>query len=105
MFKLRTPVAAAAIGLAVGLGPTPGHAQDIEVLVALPAATLTFSSAFIAEDAGFYKKEGLKVSHRTIVGVGSPNAVIAGAPTSPSAPGRCSCARRPPGSGCSPSPT
>ena len=79
MFKLRTPVAAAAFGLAVGLGPTPGHAQDIEVLVALPAATLTFSSAFIAEDAGFYKKEGLKVSHRTIVGVGSPNAVIAGA--------------------------
>src|SRR5262245_1023642 len=79
MFKLRTPIAAAAFGLAVGLGPTPGHAQEIEVLVALPAATLTFSSAFIAEDAGFYKKEGLKVSHRTIVGVGSPNAVIAGA--------------------------
>jgi NitT/TauT family transport system substrate-binding protein len=79
MFKLRTPIAAAALGLAVGLGPKPGHAQDIEVLVALPAATLTFSAAFIAEDAGFYKKEGLKVSHRTIVGVGSPNAVIAGA--------------------------
>jgi ABC-type nitrate/sulfonate/bicarbonate transport system substrate-binding protein len=76
-------MAAAVFGLAVGLGPTPGHtqnqAQDIEVLIALPAATLTFSSAFIAEDAGFYKKEGLKVSHRTIVGVGAPNAVIAGA--------------------------
>ena len=79
MFKLRTPIAAAALGFAVGLGPTSGHAQDIEVLVALPATTLTFSSAFLAEDAGFYKKEGLKVSHRTIVGVGSPNAVIAGA--------------------------
>jgi ABC-type nitrate/sulfonate/bicarbonate transport system substrate-binding protein len=46
--------------------------------MALPAATLTFSSAFIAEDAGFYKKEGLKVTHRNIVGVGSVNAVIAG---------------------------
>ena len=79
MFKLRTPVAAA-FALAVGLGPTASaHAQDIEVLIALPATTLTFSSAFIAEDAGFYKKEGLKVSHRTIVGVGSPNAVISGA--------------------------
>src|SRR5258708_20706805 len=79
MFKLRTPMAAAAFGLAVGLGHTTGYTQDIEVLIALPATTLTFSSAFIAEDAGFYKKEGLKVSHRTIVGVGSPNAVIAGA--------------------------
>src|SRR5882757_481951 len=79
MFKLRTPMAAAVFGLAVGLGPTSTRAQDIEVLIALPAATLTFSSAFIAEDAGFYTKEGLKVSHRTIVGVGAPNAVIAGA--------------------------
>ena len=70
--------AAALIGIAIGLLPTSGQAQDIELLVALPAATLTFSSAFIAEDAGFYKKEGLKVSHRTIVGVGSVNAVIAG---------------------------
>jgi ABC-type nitrate/sulfonate/bicarbonate transport system substrate-binding protein len=79
MFKLRTPVSAAAVALAVGLGPTSIHAQELDVLIALPAATLTFASAFIAEDAGFYKKEGLKVSHRTIVGVGSPNAVIAGA--------------------------
>ena len=46
--------------------------------MALPAPTLTFSSAFLAEDAGFYKKEGLKVSHRILVGVASPNAVIAG---------------------------
>lgn len=76
MFKLRT---AAAVALVVGLCPTPMHAQELEALIALPAATLTFASAFIAEDAGFYKKEGLNVSHRTIVGVGSPNAVIAGA--------------------------
>ncbi len=88
----------------VGLVPTSGTRQDIEILMALPAATLTFSSAFIAEDAGFYKKEGLKVSHRILVGVASPNAVIAGAPTSPSAPGRCSCGPRRPASGCSPSP-
>ena len=53
---------AAAFALAVGLVPTAGHAQDIDILMALPAPTLTFSSAFIAEDAGFYKKEGLKVS-------------------------------------------
>src|SRR5437660_12269681 len=70
--------AALAIGLAIGLGPTAGQSQDIDIVLALPAATLTFSAPFIAEDAGFYKKEGLKVSTRTIVGVGSVNAVIAG---------------------------
>jgi NitT/TauT family transport system substrate-binding protein len=72
---------AVAIGLVVGLGPTAAAqdvAQPIDILMALPAATLTFSNAFIAEDAGFYKQEGLKVSHRTIVGVGSVNAVISG---------------------------
>ena len=69
---------AAIIAIAVGLFPTAGDTQEIDILLALPATTLTFSASFIAEDAGFYKKEGLKVSTRTLVGVGSPNAVIAG---------------------------
>jgi NitT/TauT family transport system substrate-binding protein len=64
--------------IVVGLPPTAAPAQEINILMALPAATLTFSNAFIAEDAGFYKQEGLKVTNRTIVGVGSVNAVIAG---------------------------
>jgi NitT/TauT family transport system substrate-binding protein len=76
MFKLQYRVAAFAA--AIGLCPASGQAQDIEVLIALPAPTLTFSSAFLAEDAGFYKKEGLKASHRMLVGVGATNAVIAG---------------------------
>jgi NitT/TauT family transport system substrate-binding protein len=66
------------IGLAIGLWPTPGKGEDISVVMALPAATLTFSAPFVAEDGGFFKKEGLKVSFRNIVGVGSVNAVIAG---------------------------
>ena len=61
--------AAAAIALAIGLAPTSGSAQELEIMMALPAPTLTFSSAFLAEDAGFYKKEGLKVTHRILVGV------------------------------------
>jgi NitT/TauT family transport system substrate-binding protein len=69
---------AAAVGVAVGLAPTIATSQEIDLLIALPAATLTFSAPFIAGDGGFYKREGLKVSHRTIVGVGSVNAVIAG---------------------------
>jgi ABC-type nitrate/sulfonate/bicarbonate transport system substrate-binding protein len=80
MFKGRK--LAAALATLVGLAPTLAAAQDnakeIEIVMALPAATLTFSAPFIAEDAGFYKKEGLRVTHRNIVGVGSVNAVIAG---------------------------
>ena len=77
MFKFPTPFALAC-GVAIGLAPTSGKAQDLDVILALPAATLTFSAPFLAEDAGFYKKEGLKVSVRNIVGVGAVNAVLAG---------------------------
>jgi NitT/TauT family transport system substrate-binding protein len=70
--------AIAAVGIIIGLGPTVVRAQEIDILMVLPAPTMTFSAPFLAEDAGFYKKEGLKVTHRTVVGVGSTNAVIAG---------------------------
>ncbi|HEY4774923.1 MAG TPA: ABC transporter substrate-binding protein [Xanthobacteraceae bacterium] len=77
MFK--QPLCAALSGLiALWANVTIAHSQEIEVVVALPAPTLTFSSAFLAEDAGFYKQEGLKVTHRNLVGVASVNAVIAG---------------------------
>jgi sulfonate transport system substrate-binding protein len=78
MFKCPRPAIALAFGIAVGLGPTVAFGEDLDVIVALPAQTLTFGSAFVAEEAGLYKKEGLKVSHRFLVGVASPNAVIAG---------------------------
>ena len=64
--------------VAAALLPTAASSQEIELIVALPAPTLTFAAAFIAEDAGFYKAEGLKVTHRNLVGVASVNAVIAG---------------------------
>src|SRR5262249_35001509 len=78
MFKWPRSAAALMVAGAIGLGPTAGQAEDIDVIVTLPSQTLTFASAFIAEDAGLYKKEGLKVSHRFLVGVAAPNAVIAG---------------------------
>jgi hypothetical protein len=55
MFKCRRQFALA-LGVAIGLGPTSARAQDIDIVLALPAATLTFSAPFIAEDAGFYRK-------------------------------------------------
>jgi ABC-type nitrate/sulfonate/bicarbonate transport system substrate-binding protein len=78
MFKWRRRAAWAVVGMTIAFAPNAGKAQEIDVIMALPAQTLTFSSAFIAEDAGFYKKEGLKVSNRNLVGVASPNAVLAG---------------------------
>jgi len=79
MFKWPIRLAAAAIVIGVGLHPTSGKAQqETEVIFAIPALTLTFSTHFVAQDAGFFKKEGLKVTDRNLVGVASPNAVLAG---------------------------
>jgi NitT/TauT family transport system substrate-binding protein len=77
-WRNRTAAALTVAALGPALAPAQESAQQIDILMALPAATLTFSSPFIAEDAGFYKQEGLKVSNRTIVGVGAVNAVISG---------------------------
>jgi len=68
----------AALGIAAGFSPSVGKTQEIDVILALPAQTLTFTTAFVAEDMGFFKKEGLNVSTRNLVGVASPNAVLAG---------------------------
>jgi ABC-type nitrate/sulfonate/bicarbonate transport system substrate-binding protein len=71
--------AAAAAALCIGLGTGPARAQEeIEMIFAIPAQTLTFSAHFVAHDGGFFKKEGLKVIDRNLVGVASPNAVLAG---------------------------
>ena len=77
MFK-RLFAFAAATGLATGLSAGAAKSQDIDVILALPAQTLTFTTAFVAEDMGFFKKEGLNVSVRNLVGVAASNAVLAG---------------------------
>ncbi|HXQ52272.1 MAG TPA: ABC transporter substrate-binding protein [Stellaceae bacterium] len=70
---------AGAIAAAAFCLPVAGNAQQpINVVIALPAQTLTFSAPFLAEDAGFFKDEGLKVSYPVLVGVASVNAVING---------------------------
>jgi ABC-type nitrate/sulfonate/bicarbonate transport system substrate-binding protein len=76
MFKW--PMLAAAAALALGLQPTACRAQEIETIFAIPSQTLTFATHYVAHDAGFFKKEGVKVTDRYLVGVSSPNAVMAG---------------------------
>ncbi|MCC6947260.1 MAG: ABC transporter substrate-binding protein [Bradyrhizobiaceae bacterium] len=74
--KVSATISAAA--LALGFAASTAKSQAIDVIMALPAQTLTFASVYVAEDMGFLKKEGLNVSFRNLVGVASPNAVIAG---------------------------
>ncbi len=74
-------LAHAALALALCLAPIAAWAQEqkpIDLIIALPAPTLTFAAPFLAEDAGIYKKNGLNVSHRMLVGVEAINAVISG---------------------------
>ncbi|MCC6473017.1 MAG: ABC transporter substrate-binding protein [Burkholderiales bacterium] len=70
--------AAAVLTAALVCTPQPARSADINIVFAVPAQTLTFSAIFVAQDAGFFAKEGLKVELRNLVGVNSNNAVIAG---------------------------
>ncbi len=67
----------AVVAAAVSLFPIGARAQEeIATIFAIPTQTLTFSAQFVAHDTGFFKKDGLKVTDKNLVG--SPNAVLAG---------------------------
>lgn len=76
--RFQSKTAGLAIAAAIALTSQAAKAADNDIIFALPSSTLTFTSVFIAEDAGFFKKEGLNVSFRNLVGVASNNAVIGG---------------------------
>ncbi len=52
--------------------------QPDEITFAYPNIALTFSAGYLAEDRGFYAKNGLKVKGLVIQGPGATNAVISG---------------------------
>ena len=69
-----------AVGLTFALGallPNPAPAQE-ETSLAYPNVAFTFSAAYVAEDAGFFAKQGLKLKPLLIAGPGATNAVISG---------------------------
>lgn len=69
----------AVMAFGAGIMPLAGRAQEMtNIVMALPTSTLTFSAPVIADEAGFYKRERLKVTQPVLVGVASVNAVIAG---------------------------
>jgi ABC-type nitrate/sulfonate/bicarbonate transport system substrate-binding protein len=68
--------AIAAFGLAALA--LPARAAVEHTSLALPATAFIFSAAYIAQDAGIFKDEGLEVTQQVITGIGSANAVISG---------------------------
>lgn len=57
------------------------HAQTQavqDIVLALPAVSLTFSMGYVADDLGIYARHGLRVKTVEIAGVGAINAVISG---------------------------
>jgi ABC-type nitrate/sulfonate/bicarbonate transport system substrate-binding protein len=68
----------ALIAFGAGTAEAADNAAMEHATLALPAINLGFLSRFVAEDEGFWKKEGIEVTVQVIQGVGSTNAVIAG---------------------------
>ena len=83
--KLARPFAATAIGLgmlATALAAAPAHAQGKKLTIALPGVPPIFGAvyAYVARDAGLYKKYGLDVTLKPMnSGVGAARAVVSGA--------------------------
>jgi NitT/TauT family transport system substrate-binding protein len=66
------------IGLCA-LAVQPGRAEEMEaVTMTVPAVSLSFSLGYLAEDLGFFAKEGLAVKQLQVQGLAAINAVISG---------------------------
>ena len=76
-FKLGGLAAAVAFATAIqAAAPISAAAQD--TTLALPTTTLLFVPAYVAEEKGFWKDQGLNVKSIVVAGPGATNAVLAG---------------------------
>ncbi|HEX4194298.1 MAG TPA: ABC transporter substrate-binding protein, partial [Stellaceae bacterium] len=75
----RRILIAAALAAALG-AMQPARAADTltPVVMANPAESLSFSAAYLAEDLGIFKENGMAVKMILIPGVGTFNAVVSG---------------------------
>ena len=65
--------------LALLADSAPAPAQDAEdASLAYPNVAFTFAAAYVAEDMGFFSKQGLRLKPLSIAGPGATNAVISG---------------------------
>jgi len=63
-------------GISQGSRAQQGEMEN--VVLAVPNVALTFAPGYLAEDLGFFTKQGLNVRSVVITGIGSANAVISG---------------------------
>ncbi len=75
---MRAKISALVFALALTVAAQPTRADDIEAVLAMPTQALTFATAWMGDDAGIYKKNGLKVTTRQLAGIAAHNAVING---------------------------
>jgi NitT/TauT family transport system substrate-binding protein len=75
----RACVVGLALGL-LGLGAAPLHAEGapLDVTMAVPTFSMSFSLQYIAEDKGYFAANGINMKSVIIAGVGATNAVISG---------------------------
>jgi NitT/TauT family transport system substrate-binding protein len=64
--------------LALPVSPALAQAPLENAVLAIPAFSFSFSTAYLAEDLGIWAKNGLAMKSIQIAGVGATNAVIAG---------------------------
>lgn len=75
---MSSRVVATTLALALSVTASAARAEMEKTSLALPAVAFIFATAYIAEDAGIFKAEGLEVTQQVITGIGSANAVISG---------------------------
>jgi len=71
----------AAVAAVLALVATQAGAQPqkpTDVIMAIPAFSLTFTTGYLADDLGLWAKNGLNMKDVSIAGVGAMNAVIGG---------------------------
>ena len=74
----KTVWRAAVLALLLLAGRGARAAEPVDVVMALPAFSLSFSFEYLAEDMGIFARHGLRVKQVVLPGVGSINGVIAG---------------------------
>jgi sulfonate transport system substrate-binding protein len=74
---MRRPLFALVLAGVLVPGAAPAQQAD-NITFAYPNIALTFSAGYLAEDRGFYVKNGLNVKGLVIAGPGATNAVISG---------------------------
>jgi ABC-type nitrate/sulfonate/bicarbonate transport system substrate-binding protein len=76
--SLKKTAAAALLSATLLTGGAPAKAETESAVLALPAVAIVFLSAYVAEDAHLWEKEGLNVKIQFVAGVGAFNAVVSG---------------------------